>query len=360
MLSAKHVNTIGSTGQLLLWLVLGSSGCGADTTTFSSSSNWLSCRTDAECKAAFGEGSCSSQRICVDANNEPIPRDRRSSEARDTDVGEVSRDTSRSNDAALSGLDAQDASVADAGSAGSTQADAGTSDEGATLPDAESGATDAGHTDTQALCSSTCNQTDPYVLPLALCEDWNVFRDGQSYEFCDPLPSGTCEERCNDDLTRTSPACAEVLPAAISCVAADGLYDDVTIPLPSGCLFPACQVQLLHMASACSRLYEDWQAATERWLQSGITAYRFQLGASTIQVDGTNATVVAGEPLDSTPTIEDLFATVESSLTTPERPMIVTYDPMFGYPTRLRNYALGGAENCAIATETLISEFTID
>ncbi len=361
MSKTKHLVSIGCKAIPLVEgvLILGIVACSADS-TFSSSSNWLKCRTNDECVAAFGEGSCSSNQICVDENNQPIPRDRQSIAGTTTDAGAESNQRPTLADSSPAAQEpsgtTSDASTPTSLTEDADVASAATTDDAASFVSA-----DAGPMDAPSACAAGCSQTDPFVLPLALCEDWNVFRDGQLYEFCDPLPTGSCRERCTAVVTGSSTECSESLPAVIACVAADGFYNDgPSAPPVMGCLFPACQAELLHMASACSRLTAEWRAAKDLWLQSGVTAYRFQFAESTIQVNGDEVAVIDGERLDSPPSVADLFDTIEASLDTPERPIIVTYDTTLGYPTRLRSYDLVQAAGCATAAETVVSEFTIE
>jgi hypothetical protein len=176
-------------------------------------------------------------------------------------------------------------------------------------------------------CTTAC-QTLAYRLPAALCEDWN--RPGWAPEFCG-LNAGPCPDYCERVYATVSPACAEVLPAALRCVAPTYATAVVNIPI---CWLEECRNQLYTMTSACYGLRERLAAARATWEASGVVDYDLEYTQNNAKV---KVLVRAGRapavtPATATPwTVANLFAEVDHLLNTRTVTAGVTYDVQLGY-----------------------------
>lgn len=184
-----------------------------------------------------------------------------------------------------------------------------------------------------AECENYCG-TLMYLLPAALCEDWN--RDGWDPEFCGVDSGSSCADYCAHVYETISTSCAAALPAAIRCVAPT--YAAGVIPADA-CWLRDCRNQLYTVTSACYGLREKLAAARALWRTSGIVEYHLQYDlprGMTAEVDVRAGSQVVAAPADAVAwTVPKLFDEVERYLHTPGVAPAVTYDAKLGYVVSL-------------------------
>jgi hypothetical protein len=184
-----------------------------------------------------------------------------------------------------------------------------------------------------AECENYCG-TLKYLLPSALCEDWN--RPGWNPEFCGVDVGMSCADYCGHVYETISTACAAALPAAIRCVAPT--YATGIIPM-FNCWLQDCRNQLFTMTSACYGLREKLAAARALWRASRIVDYHLQYDLPS----GVKAEVdvrAGSEPVVAPPdaagwTVPKLFDEVERYLHGSGVAPDVTYDANLGYVVSL-------------------------
>jgi hypothetical protein len=180
------------------------------------------------------------------------------------------------------------------------------------------------------VCADACAQTH-HPLPNALCEDWGFPDDEHVAEYCLPVETMECTERCEQQLGAVSPACNAALHRAIPCVARTDLYQGG--PIPFGCIFQECTRMLVRVSAACNGLLQELARARELWASAGSDSYSYKLSTARsvldIVVRNGVASAVQGTPTD-VPTIPVLFDRIEDSLEVVTSS--VAYDAMLGYP----------------------------
>jgi hypothetical protein len=180
------------------------------------------------------------------------------------------------------------------------------------------------------VCADACAQTR-FILPNALCEDWRFPDDEHVAEYCLPVETLECTERCEQQLGAVSPACNAALHRAIPCVARTDLYQEG--PIPFGCIFKECTGMLVRVSAACNGLLRELARARELWASAGSDSYSYKLSTAgsvvDIVVENGVASAVGGTPTD-VPTIPALFDRIERSLEVVTSS--VTYDATLGYP----------------------------
>lgn len=221
------------------------------------------------------------------------------------------------------------------GSAGSSSANAGAAQQAGSVGvgGASAGATSAA-TAAVAECVRYCDTLE-YLLPAALCEDWN--RPGWDPEFCHVGPSMGCSDYCTQVFESVKPACAETLPAVMRCVSPT--YASLGVPPADLCWLKDCRDQLFTMTSACYGLREKLAAARATWEASGISDYELTYPFG----DGVTVRVVVhagSEPTVTPPnfvgwTVPKLFNEVERYLDQPGKTAKAEYDPKLGYVVAL-------------------------
>jgi hypothetical protein len=198
-------------------------------------------------------------------------------------------------------------------------------------PSGSGGSAGAGVPLTDAeVCADACAQTR-HFLPNALCEDWRYSDDEPVAEYCLPVETLECTERCEQQLGAVSPACNAALHRAIPCVARTDLYQGG--PIPVGCLFQECTRLLVRVTAACNGLLQELTRARQLWASAGSDSYSYKLSRATSVLDivvknGVASTV--GETPTDVPTIPVLFDQIERSLEVVTSS--VTYDATLGYP----------------------------
>ena len=196
-----------------------------------------------------------------------------------------------------------------------------------------------------AECRTYCETLD-YLLPQALCEDWN--RPEWDPQFCHSGPWTSCADYCSRIYEALTPACAAQLQPVVRCVAPT--YATPNIPPPAACWLGECRAQLFSMTSACYGLQEKLAVARATWQASGVVDY--QLTYSRIGDVKARVVVQTGSEPVVTPadafawTVPKLFDEVERALHEPGVAPSVTYDRTLGYVV-----SLAREEGCARASE---------
>jgi len=196
-----------------------------------------------------------------------------------------------------------------------------------------------------AECQHYCETLD-YLLPQALCEDWN--RPEWDPPFCgvgQAMPRTSCADYCTKVYEALTPECAARLPPVIRCVAPT--YASGVLPPPNSCWLGDCRAQLFSMTSACYGLQERLAAARATWQASGVVDYQLSYDwkdskAQVVVRAGSEAAVTPANAIAWT--VPKVFDEVERSLHEPGVAPSVTYDVDLGYVVSLaRQQGCAGA-----------------
>lgn len=185
-----------------------------------------------------------------------------------------------------------------------------------------------------AECVDYCDTLE-FLLPAALCEDWN--RAGWDPQFCHLGPTMGCSDYCTQVFDTVDPACADTIPAVMRCVSPT--YAQLGVPPPDQCWLKDCRTELFTMTSACYGLREKLAAARAAWEASGITDYELSywfgddVTARVTVRSGSEPTVMPTNLVAWT--VPKLFAEVQRYLDEPGSTAKAEYDPQLGYVVSL-------------------------